>query len=217
MTDRTPLGLRMQRLHTALLCDALDKLGCRQSFLGPDIRPLAVGTRIAGTALPLRAEATLVAHDQPYDGLFAAFDLVRPGDVMVLVGPDEVSGLWGELLTIALRARGGVGAVIAGMTRDVDQIVDLGFPVFAKGFSPLDSAGRQEIVESGQPVRLGGVVVRPGDWIVGDAMGVVVVPHELAEAAVDAAESKEAGEVSVRDELGTGADLRDVFDRYGVL
>ena len=217
MTDITGLAQRLQRLHTALLADALDGLGFRQSFLGPGIRAVTATNKVVGTALPIRAESTTVASPQPYDGLFAAFEMVGPGDVMVASTEDRFSGLWGELLTMAFRARGGVGAVISGMTRDVDQIDELGFPVFARGCSPLDSAGRQEIVESGEPVRFGDVTVRRGDWIVGDSMGVIVVPYDVADAVVEAAESKDAGEVNVREELRRGADLRDVFNRYGVL
>ncbi len=217
MTDGVGLAQRIQRLHTALLADALDKLGFRRSFLGPEIRPLTTATKVVGTALPMRAEVTVEASAHPYDGLFAAFEMVRPGDVMVISADDQVSGLWGELLTIALRARGGVGAVTSGLTRDVDQIIQLGFPVFARGCSPLDSAGRQEIVVYGEPMNLGDALIRRGDWVVGDSMGVVVVPYEVAEDVVDTAEAKDSGEVTVRDELGKGSDLREVFDRYGVL
>ena len=130
---------------------------------------------------------------------------------------DQVSAMWGELLSTAAMVKGAVGAVMDGATRDVDQISELGFPVFSAGFSPLDSAGRQEVVEPGTTVRCGNANVSPGDWVVGDIMGVVVIPHGLIEDVVRLAEAKDARESTVRDEFLRGEEIGEVFARHGIL
>jgi regulator of RNase E activity RraA len=110
-----------------------------------------------------------------------------------------------------------VGAVTDGLTRDVEPIERMGFPVFARGASPLDSAGRQAVRAFGRPVVCAGVEVHPGDLVFGDVMGVIVIPAELAEEAAGLAEEKNAGEDRVRLELERGDDPADVFERYGIL
>src|SRR5262249_29659291 len=125
--------------------------------------------------------------------------------------------LWGELLSTASRARGAVGAVIEGLTRDANRILAMDFPVFATGFSPLDSKGRLDGISHGQPIRIGDCVIHLGDWVVADIDGVVIVPAGLAEQAFAKALEKISGENRVRAELAKGRSARDVFDQYGIL
>jgi regulator of RNase E activity RraA len=154
---------------------------------------------------------------QPYQQLLAAFREIEKGDVIVLQCGDQISAMWGELLSTAAMAKGAVGAVMDGATRDVEQIIEIGFPVFSAGFSPLDSAGRQEVIEFGREVECGRARVRPGDWIVGDFMGVIVIPVELVEQVVSLALEKDARESTVRDELLRGDEIGEVFARHGIL
>ena len=104
-----------------------------------------------------------------------------------------------------------------GLTRDVAKIVAMDFPVFAAGASPLDSKGRLDGIRHGQPIQLGDCLVRPGDWVIGDADGVVVVPAALADRALSLAMDKVAGENRVRAELAKGRSAREVFNEYGIL
>jgi 4-hydroxy-4-methyl-2-oxoglutarate aldolase len=216
--ETDPLVARLQTLHTALLCDVLDQQGHQPVFLGPAVRPLSRDMRVAGRALTLLAVGTTERMHPPYRELLGAYRQVRPGDVFVVAtqGVGD-SGLWGELLSVAALARGATGAVIDGLCRDVAEIESLGFPVFARGASPLDSAGRQEVVEVGKPVTVAGGVVHPGDYVLGDRMGVVALPAELAEEAITQAEEKNRGESTVRAELARGDDIGEVFDRHGIL
>ena len=215
--DREDLAGRLGRLHTALLCDVLDGLGFLDSALGVDIRPMEGGQRLAGPAFTMRCEPMERPAAEPYSHLLAAFRDITPGAVVVMRCGDRVSAMWGELLSAAARVRGATGAVMDGAVRDVEQILEMGFPVFSRGFSPLDSSGRQEVVEHGRPVRCGAALVNPGDWIVGDVMGAVVIPRDLVAAATEAAEAKDAGESRVRDEILRGDDIGEVFARHGIL
>jgi regulator of RNase E activity RraA len=145
-------------------------------------------------------------------------DALAPGDVLVATTHgDRSSALWGELLSTACRARGAAGVVLDGLTRDAARIVALDFPVFAAGFSPLDSKGRLDAIAYDTPVRVGDCLVRPGDWVVGDLDGVVVVPAALAERAFARALEKVAGENRVRAELARGRSVREVFAEHGIL
>lgn len=130
---------------------------------------------------------------------------------------DHSSALWGELLSTASRAHGAVGAVIDGLTRDAARILAMDFPVFAAGFSPLDSKGRLDGFQHGQPIRIGDCQARPGDFVLGDIDGIVIIPAGLADQAFPRALEKVSGENKVRAELARGRSVREVFDEYGIL
>ena len=130
---------------------------------------------------------------------------------------DSGSALWGELLSTACRARGAVGAVLDGLTRDTEKILDMDFPVFASGFTPLDSKGRLDGLYFNKPIKIGDCLVEPGDWVFADIDGVVVVPQRLAEQAFAQAMEKVSGENKVREELAAGKSVRETFAKYGIL
>jgi regulator of RNase E activity RraA len=215
--DDSDLRAKFNSLHTALLCDVMDGLGFRKSAFDKGIRPIEPNQRLAGPAFTMRCEAVDSAPARPHQQLLAAFTEIEAGEVIVLQCGDQVSAMWGELLSTAAMATGAVGAVMDGATRDVEQILEIGFPVFSAGFSPLDSAGRQEVVDFGVEVECGHARVRAGDWIVGDLMGVIVIPIELVEQVVTLALEKDARESTVRDELLRGDEIGEVFARHGIL
>jgi 4-hydroxy-4-methyl-2-oxoglutarate aldolase len=211
-----PLGLDL--LTSAVLADVLDSLGHRSGALPPAVRPLRPGWKLFGRAATLSAIPVAAEPASPYAVELACVDALRPGEVLVATTHgDRGSALWGELLSTAARARGAAGAVIDGLTRDAARILAMDFPVFAAGFSPLDSRGRLDGVSHGRPVRVGDCVVRPGDWVLGDLDGVVVVPAELAGRTFARALEKVSGEDRVREELARGRSAREVFAQYGIL
>jgi regulator of RNase E activity RraA len=211
-------GLHRDILGSSVLADVLDTLGHRQSALPAKLRPLRPEWKLFGPAATLCAATTSTIPEQPYAVELACIDALPPGTVLVATTQgDRDSSLWGELLSTAARARGAVGAVIDGMTRDAARIMAMNFPVFAAGFHPLDSKGRLECLHFGQPIQVGRCLVRPGDWIFGDLDGIVVVPVELADEAFPRALAKVTGENRVRTELAQGRSIREVFAEYGIL
>jgi regulator of RNase E activity RraA len=205
-------------LYSAVLADVLDALGHRTSALPPSIRPLRPGWRLFGRAATLSAVPVACEPAQPYAVELECIDALRPGDVLVAtMNGDRSSALWGELLSTAARAHGAVGVVLDGLTRDAEKILAMDFPVFAAGYSPLDSKGRLDGISHGQPIRIGDGVVHPGDWIFADLDGVVAVPARLAEQAFPRALEKVRGENRVREELARGRSVRAVFAEYGIL
>jgi 4-hydroxy-4-methyl-2-oxoglutarate aldolase len=205
-------------LSSAVLADVLDALGHRDSALPPEVRPLQPHWTLFGRVATLAAAAVTREPARPYAVELACVDALEPGDVLVATTSGErSSALWGELLSTAARARGAVGAVIDGLTRDAAKIRAMDFPVFAAGFSPLDSRGRLDGTGYGQPIRIGRCLVHHGDWVFGDGDGVVVVPAGLAAEALPRALEKVTGENRVRAELARGRKVTDVFAEYGIL
>jgi 4-hydroxy-4-methyl-2-oxoglutarate aldolase len=216
--ERSPRGRvdRLAALYTPVVADVLDRLGYRDQSLRADIRPLSAGMVAAGVARTVRTvPAPELAPAEPYKGEMAAVDALGPGDVMVVSECDW--SFWGELLSTAARYRDCHGVVIDGYTRDTRAIIAMGFPVFCRGIHPADSLGRLDVVEHDVPIHCGGVLVRPGDLVLADDDGVVIIPQGIAEQAIGLAEEKVRGENLVRKALAEGMTVTEAFRRYGVL
>ena len=208
---------RFLALHSALLCDSMDRMNLPLQVVSHDIRPMYAGATIVGRALTLLQTAVHRRPSEPYKVLFEAFRQIRRHDVLVITAGERKSGVWGGLLSTAAQARGAAGCVIDGLTRDIAEIESIEFPVYAAGESPIDSEGRSEAVEWGTPVECGGARVSQGDVVFADAMGIVVIPAEIMEEVLRRAEEKQRGETNVRGILASGADLGDTFKKYGIL
>jgi len=205
-------------LYSSVLSDILDDLGHRHQVIRPEVRAVYPAARVAGRAATMLAVAVSELPAEPYKLLMELLDSIRPGEVVVAaVQGDTRAAVWGELLSTHTRARGGRGAVIDGLTRDSWGIADMKFPVFATGVSPSDSKGRLEVVAIRAPIPVGGVAVSPGELVLADEDGCVVVPAALEEEVVTRAFEKVAGENTIRDILARGASIRKVFEEHGIL
>jgi regulator of RNase E activity RraA len=218
--DNALIAEARAKLYSGVVSDVLDSLGHRHHALSPKIRPLDDTLVLFG-----RARTALympVYHVEPgrnpYELEIALIDSLNKDDVAVMACPGEHRiAPWGELLTTASRARQAAGCVTDGMVRDVRLIREMRFPVFAGAIGPLDSKGRGEVSAIDVPVECGSVPVAPGDWVFGDVDGVVVIPRELGEKAIELALKKVAAETTVRAELAAGEPLATVFARHGIL
>lgn len=212
---------RLRGLSAAVLSDVMDSMGLGTRAMKPFVRPLDESLVVFGRARTglYMPEYSVRPGENPYEVEMALVDDLKPGDVVVLAcnGPTDRIAPWGELLSTACVARGAAGCVTDGLVRDVRQIREMRFPVFHGGIGPLDTKGRARMVERDVPVECGGVLLRRDDLVFGDADGVVVIPHELAEQVVSRANEKVAGENKTRDALLRGEKLSDVFKRYGIL
>lgn len=207
-----------RNLYTAVLSDALDELGFRQQAMRETLRPLSPDLVFAGWARTIACMDVYHTCSHPYDIEIEAVDSLLPGEVAVVAtGDSKRNAPWGELLSTAAQSRGARGAVIDGLVRDVKKIQTLGFPVFATGIKPVDSQGRGLVVDYNIPVECQGVLVTPGDLVVADYDGVVVVPAAIVAEAVRLATDKVSRENHSRKDLMNGLLLREVYDKYGVL
>jgi regulator of RNase E activity RraA len=206
------------QLYTAVVSDILDDLGHRDHVLDPAIRPLGRGEVIAGPANPFLVTEVRQIPAEPYAGEIAALDDVRPGEViLVAAGGSARAACWGELFSTAARARGARGTLIDGYCRDARSIAALGYPVWCRGMLPLDCKGRAAVTAWRKPAVVGGLPVRPGDLVVADADGAVVVPAGLIEETIRQALAKASKEHRLRDALEAGSTLRAAYDQFGVL
>jgi len=206
------------KLYTAVLSDSLDELGVRSQAMREYLRPIHAGCRFVGWAHTIGCKDIFEIVPDPYGTEIDAVDSILPNEVVVVsTGHSIRNAPWGELLSTAAVARGARGAVIDGLVRDVQKIEMLGFPVFASGIKPVDSMGRGIVISNNQKVECGEIEVNPGDLVVADFDGIVVVPQDLVSRVVQMAADKALREDGSRADLSKGAHLRDVFNKYGVL
>jgi len=211
----------VRQLYSAVLSDVMDGLGLMEQALKPFVRPLDEALVLFGRARTglYMPRYQVAPGEDPYAVEIALVDDLRPGEVAVFAcgGPTDRIAPWGELLSAAAQVRGAAGCLTDGLIRDTKAIRTMGFPVFHGGIGPLDSKGRGKMMEMDCRVVCGGAAVSSGDWVFGDADGVVVVPQAAEEEVFALALEKVAAENRTRDELRAGRTLREVFDRFGVL
>jgi regulator of RNase E activity RraA len=221
MTSQTELFHRIKTsLYVSVVSDVLDSLGFMDQAMGPRIRPLDDGAVLLGYARTglYHDVYEVVEGENPYELEIALVDDLKPGEVPVLAcGATGRIAPWGELLSTAAAARGATGCVTDGLVRDIRFIRKMGFPVFCGGIGPLDSKGRGNLVQMDTPVACGGVRVKSGDLMFGDADGVIVIPREAQDEVIAKAMEKVSAENLTRDELARGAKLKAIYDKYGVL
>ena len=210
---------RFERIYTAALADILDARGLHHQTLPPSIRPLESGTRVAGQAYTVKGGTVSTPERADYDRAVRKV-LTMLGDVpedhvAVYACDQDVSAHLGELSVTSLKARGVAGCVLDGGCRDVSFILDEGFPVFCRYVTPEDSTWRWELEATQVPVTIGSVRIEPGDWIVGDDDGVVVVPAAVAEDVLVGAETKAATESEIRAAVRGGVLPLEAYERYG--
>jgi regulator of RNase E activity RraA len=217
LTDSDLIQLR-RRLRAALVCDALDTVGLRSQSLGADIKSLSGKGVLVGHAFTVSTEVVEAVPVAEYVGLTAALDALARGDVYVMAtGRSDKYAAWGELVSIAAAARGAVGMVTDGLVRDAEQIEGLGFPVFARGTTPVDINGRAEVIGHGRPITIDGVSIEAGDLVVADRDGVVVVPTAVRDDVISLATNQGLAERRFRKALATGMSASEAFARFHVL
>ena len=218
LTSVDSLRALADQLFTGVVSDVLDSLGRPAQVMAPGLVPLDRSATIIGRARPMRAEPTLGIPERPYSRLLEAIDAIGSGDVLVCSsGGRQSSGLFGGLLATAVLAAGAHGAVIDGMVRDSNELLRLGLPTFCAGTSPVDSLGRDDLVSFDEPLDCRGVHIVPGDLLVADVDGVVVVPATLEVEVIEQALEKIRGEGRMRTDLAAGMSATEAFARHGIL
>jgi 4-hydroxy-4-methyl-2-oxoglutarate aldolase len=208
---------RLRALDTCAVSDALDKHGLPCAVSG--LRPLAAQRPTAGRAVtvllgvPAAAPKPAAGADAPKRHLStAAVDASGPGDVIVVAhqGRTDCAG-WGGLLSRAAVFRGIDGVVVDGAARDLAEAAQAGLPVFASASTAVTARGRAVEVSWGEPIECAGVPVAPGDLVLADAGGVVVIPSAHAEAVLATAERIAATEAAMAAALEAGRPVSEVM------
>lgn len=212
------LTLVREKLNSSLLSDVLDGMGIRNQCMAQGIRPAYPGAAVVGRAHTMLMVDIHEPEQDTFKLQLEGIDALKGDDLMVVASNGSTTAaLWGELLSTAARCRGASGAVIDGLARDVRQLEEMKFPVFASGFRPISSKGRVVAIGYGCRIKCGGVYVEEGDLVVGDVDGVTVVPDTAVEEAVERALERASSERVTRKELLAGAKLSEVYAKYGTI
>ena len=207
---------RFEAIYTAALADILDAHGWHAQTLPPSIHALAPGTKLAGPAFTIQGRPSdKASYDAGLRKVLQMLGEVPTGHVAVYACDHDVSAHLGELSVTSLKSRGVAGCVLDGGCRDVRFILEQGFPVFSQFVTPEDSTWRWELEATQVPITIGRVQIAPGDWIVGDDDGVVVVPETLAAMVLSEAEAKAETESEIRVAVREGLPPLEAYDRYG--
>ena len=197
---------------SCVVADVQERAGVMRSFM----KPIDKKTRFAGPALTVRLEP-----GNQVDCL-DALAVAQDGDVIVVDAAGETeTSIWGGLMAGLCQMKGVVGAVVDGAIRDTDETRDLGFYIFSKAIVPRSThtivSGRMEPIEINVPIQCAGIVVNPGDIVIGDEVGVTVVPLENAAEVLEKARHQAEMEEQTRAAIREGKTVDELLEEFGRL
>ncbi|MEW6377260.1 MAG: RraA family protein [Thermodesulfobacteriota bacterium] len=203
---------RLERLSTTNLSDALDKIGLKGAVIG--IRPFFGMPKVIGRAVTIKMTAVGMVKSKRHLGIDAIAS-ANVGDVITIDNRGDIhNNCWGEILSCAAKAKGISGVFIDGAARDIEACQEMGFPVFARGVVPITARGRIIQEDYNCLIRLGDVQVRPGDILVGDVNGIIVIPVEAVAEVLSEAEKILEKEELMKADILAGMDILEVDRKY---
>ena len=204
---------RLAKLDTCAVSDALDRLSLKGATFG--VRPMWLCPKIVGRAVTMKMKP--VGLDKPKQHLGTAPIVAAvAGDVIVIDnGGRPDNSCWGGLLSLAARTKGVSGVVIDGACRDVDESRDIAFPVYARGAVPMTARNRIMQESYNQEIQFAGVQVHPGDLVIADGSGVVIIPRSHEEQVIEQAETIAATEARMADGIRQGLSVVEVLEKLG--
>jgi regulator of RNase E activity RraA len=214
--DHQETARRFRALYTGAVSDVLDDLGYRDQVLPSTIVALRPGMKLAGPVFTVKGRSNPeVDYDGSLRAILTMLGQVPAGHVAVYETGDDVAAHLGELSVAALKARGCAGVLLDGGVRDVDLILDQQFPVYCRYTTPQDGPGRWEVTEWGGAVRIGGVDVHSGDYLVADSDGALVIPGDVVSKVLEQAEHIAVTENRVRDAVLDGVSPLAAYEQFG--
>ena len=214
--DMADLTQRLLACYSGAVHDVLRGMGHEHVVLPAAIKPLDPTRKLAGPVWTVSGHVDRTrTRDETLLGWCTLLSKAPAGHVVVCQPHNHEVALMGELSAQTLAARGVLGYVVDGGSRDTDLVLAQGFPVFASFLTPSDIVRRWIPDAYGEPIDIGGVTIRTGDFLIGDRDGVVVIPAAIAEAVVSETERVVATESDMRRALVGGMDPVEAYNRFG--
>jgi 4-hydroxy-4-methyl-2-oxoglutarate aldolase len=203
---------RLEKLATTNIADAMDKVGTRGAVIG--IKPMYDCPKIIGRAVTIKITAAGAVASKYHLGV-RAIDAASAGDVIIIDNRGDLNNnCWGEILSMGSKMKGISGVVVDGAARDIDACREFGFPVYARGTVPITARGRIMEESFNEVIRVGDVQVSPGDVVMADINGVVIIPVAKLEEVLTAAEGLLDKELAMIEELKNGVPMLEVDQKY---
>ena len=203
------------RLATGTLANALDAVGATNSIL-PTIKSVAPGMRCAGTAVTIRETVGPVGTYESKDfAVGALIDAAEAGDIIVVEGGGLPISTWGGMATCAAVEKGIAGLVVDGGVRDLEEIIEFGLPVFARHLAPTTGRTRLKVEAINYAITVDRIHIEPGDVIVADGTGVVVVPIGHIDEVLALAEAFDRDDGQAVEDLKNGLSFSEAMAKFG--
>lgn len=210
---REPIIERLAKLDTCAVSDALDSLALKGATWG--VRPLWQCPRIVGRAVTMKIKPSGLQQPSQHLGT-APIEAAKPGDIIVIDNGGRLEfSCWGGLLALSAKLKGLSGVVIDGASRDIDEARDLEFPVYARGAVPMTARGRVMQESFNQEIQFAGVQCHPGDLVIADGSGVVIIAKEKEQEVVAAAEAIHQKEQEMADGIRKGYSGLEMLEKLG--
>ena len=210
------LTARLQACYTGAVHDVLRSMGHERIVLPPAIKSIAPGTRLAGPVWTVSGhiDRSLSRHDTLL-GWCTLLSKTPAGHVVICQPHNHEVALMGELSAQTLKARGVLGYIVDGGSRDTDLVLEEGFPVFCSFLTPSDIVQRWIPDRYAEPISIGDVTIHTGDWVLADRDGVVIIPGKIVEDVIAKTEEVVSTESTMRRALVGGMDPVAAYLKYG--
>ena len=211
-----PITERLEKCYTGVVHDIMRGMGLRDFTLPPRLRPLMPERALAGPAFTILGKVDPTAD--PHETLLAWTGLLSKcpaGHVWVNQPNDSTVAHMGELSAETLRDKGVLGAVVDGMIRDSNFLIELGFQTWGSGFTPRDIVGWWLPAATQVPIRIGAVDILPGDYMLGDRDGLIRIPKAIVEEVIEKSEAAINTESAIRKAILAGMDPQEAYLKYG--
>ena len=205
-----------ESIGTSTISDILDEMGL--DCLVSGVRAVREDFRLVGPVLTIKEISGPLGTYKTEDfQMGKLIDMAQPGDVLVFDNSGKEISTWGGLASTAAKEKGIKGVIIDGGSRDADEVAALDFPVFSRHITPRAARTRIKMVEMNGMIQCGGIRVRPGDIVVADPTGVIIIPKEKAEEVLEKATGMEAVEKHFIEELKKGKTFGEMHRKTGTL
>jgi len=213
-TDSQALARRAAKIATSTFANALDDFGLAGQIL-PTLKQVAPRLSCAGPAVTVRESVGEAGTYESKDfRVGAMIDAAGTGDVIVVEACGANISTWGGMASFAARHKGVAGLLCDGGVRDLEEIVGFEFPVFARHLTPTTGRTRLKVEAIGEPVTVDGVRVEPGDMVVADGTGVVILPVDRAAEIISVAEGFAADDAAAIEDLAKGLNFSEAMAKY---